>query len=387
VTLLFSLIQRCFSPLWQIFQSTLRLWTKPDNRSLLLDAALDLNRTKSELILENALLRQQIIILERQSKRPRLSWRDRTIIVLLTSRLHTWKAALKIVQPDTVLRWHRDLFRWVWARKSQPKGKPGRPPLDKDIVALIKQMAKDNRRWGAKRIVGELAKLGIRVSKPTVQKYIQQVREAEPPNQNWATFLRNHASQIWACDFLQTYDIFFRTVFVFVIIELGSRRVVHFGVTRNPTDKWAAQQWREATPFGEGPGYLIRDNDKKYGDSFDQVTAGIEMLKTPYKAPKANAICERFLGSLRRECLDYVLILSERHLYRVVKEYMAYFNNARPHQGIEQRIPCRPERPDAPPPNGKLASRPVLSGLHHDYFWQAAGCVGQERGQPQATCH
>jgi len=252
---------------------------------------------------------------------------------------------------------------------------------------LIKQMAKDNRRWGAKRIVGELAKLGIRVSKPTVQKYIQQVREAEPQNQNWATFLRNHASQIWACDFLQTYDIFFCTVFVFVIIELGSRRVVHFGVTRNPTDKWAAQQWREATPFGEGPRYLIRDNDKKYGDSFDQVTAGIEMLKTPYKAPKANAICERFLGSLRRECLDYVLILSERHLYRVVKEYMAYFNNARPHQGIEQRIPCRPERPDAPPPNGKLASRPVLSGLHHDYFWQAAGCVGQGRGQPQATCH
>ena len=142
MTLLFSLIQRCFSPLWQIFQSALRLWTKPDNRSLPLNAVLDLNRTKPELILENALLRQQIIILERQFKRPRLSWRDRTIIVLLTSRLRTWKAALKIVQPDTVLRWHRDLFRWVWARKSQPKGKPGRPPLDKDIVALIKQIAR-----------------------------------------------------------------------------------------------------------------------------------------------------------------------------------------------------------------------------------------------------
>jgi putative transposase len=305
----------------------------------------------------------------------------------LTSRLHTWKAALKIVQPDTVLRWHRDLFRWVWARKSQPKGKPGRPPLDKDIVALIKQMAKDNRMWGAKRIVGELAKLGIRVSKPTVQKYIQQVREAEPSSQDWATFLRNHASQIWACDFLQTYDIFFCTVFVFVIIELGSRRVVHFGVTRNPTDKWAAQRWREATPFGEGPRYLIRDNDKKYGDSFEQVAAVIEVLKTPYKAPKANAICERFLGSLRRECLDYTLILSERHLHRVVKDYTEYFNHARPHQGIEQRIPCRPERLETAPVNGKLVSRPVLNGLHHDYFWQAAGCDGQGRSQPQAACH
>jgi putative transposase len=176
-------------------------------------------------------------------------------------------------------------------------------------------------------------------------------------------------------------------VFVFVVIELGSRRVVHFGVTRNPTDKWAAQQLREATPFGEGPRYLIRDNDKKYGDSFEQVTAGIEVLKTPYKAPKANATCERFLGSLRRECLDYVLILNERHLHRVVKEYMQYFNFARPHQGIKQRIPCRPERPDAPPVNGKLSSRPVLSGLHHDYYWQAAECIGQERGQPQATRH
>jgi putative transposase len=150
-------------------------------------------------------------------------------------------------------------------------------------------MAQDNRRWGAKRIVGELAKLGIRVSKPTVQKYIQQVREAEPSNQNWATFLRNHASQIWACDFLQTYDIFFCTVFVFVIIELGSRRVVHFGVTRNPTDQWVAQQLREATPFGEGPRFLIRDNDRKYGPSFKQAAKGIKVLKTPYKAPKANA--------------------------------------------------------------------------------------------------
>jgi transposase InsO family protein len=338
-------------------------------------------------MLENALLRQQIIVLQRQIKRPKFTWRDRALFVLLASKLRTWKNALAIVQPDTVLRWHRDLFRWVWRHKSKPKKKPGRPPLTKDLVALIKRLAKENLRWGAERIRGELLKLGIRVSKSAIQKYIQQVRGRNSSSQNWATFLRNHASQIWACDFLQTYDIFFRTIFVFVVIELGSRRVVHFGVTRNPTDKWAAQQWREATPFGEGPRYLIRDNDKKYGDSFEQVTAGIEVLKTPYKAPKANAICERFLGSLRRECLDHILILSERHLYRVVKEYMAYFNNARPHQGIEQHIPCRPEWLETPPPNGKLVSRRVLNGLHHDYYWQAAGCVGQGRGQSQATCH
>jgi putative transposase len=218
------------------------------------------------------------------------------------------------------------------------------------------------------------------------QKYIEKVRKSHPSSQSWATFLRSHASQIWACDFLQTYDTFLRTVFVFVIIELGSRRVVRFGVTRNPTDRWVAQQLREATPFGEGPRFLIRDNDRKYGSSFKRVAAGIDVLKTPYRAPKANAICERFLGSLRRECLDHVLILSERHLHRVVKEYSEYFNHARPHQGIKQRIPCRPERLVTPPVNSELSSRPVLGGLHRDYFWQAAESVGQGRDQSRATC-
>jgi putative transposase len=261
-----------------------------------------------------------------------------------------------------------------------------RPPLADEVVTLIKQMAKENRTWGAKRIQGELLKLELHVSKSTIQKYIHVVRKSLPPKQNWSTFLRNHASQIWACDFLQTYDILFRTIFVFVIIELGSRRVVHFGVTRHPTDQWIAQQLRNATPFGEGPRFLIRDNDRKYGASFDRVAAGINVLKTPYKAPKANAICERFLGSLRRECLDYVLILSERHIRQVVQEYKQYFNNARPHQGIEQRIPCQLERPGTPPVNGKPASRPVLSGPHHHYYWQAMLPIDQ-RSHPQAFLH
>ena len=214
-------------------------------------------------------------------------------------------------------------------------------------------------------------------------------RGSRAAKQTWATFLRKHASQIWACDFLQTYDVFFRTVFVFVIIELGSRRVVHFGVTRNPTDQWTAQQLREATPFGEKPRFLIRDNDGKFGPSFARVAkgTGIKVLKTPYRAPKANAICERFLGSLRRECLDHFLILGERHLHRLVKEYMAYFNYARPHQGIEQYIPCHPERPERPPASGKIASRSVLSGLHHDYFWQAADSVAQGTHQPSGYLH
>ena len=256
-------------------------------------------------------------------------------------------------------------------------------------MVLIKRIVRENLSWGAERIRGELLKLGVRVSKSTIQRYMNDERRSRSSKQTWSTFLRSHASEIWACDFLQTFDAFFRTLFVFVVIELGSRRVVHFGVTRHPTDQWVTQQLRDATPFGQGPRFLIRDNDDKYGDSFTHVAdgAGIDVLRTPYRAPKANAICERFLGSLRRECLDHFLILNERHLYRLVKEYRMYFNHARPHQGIEQRIPSHPRRPDAPPLQGKVSSRPALRGLHHDYFWQVAGIVGQETGQPQAYVH
>jgi transposase InsO family protein len=168
---------------------------------------------------------------------------------------------------------------------------------------------------------------------------------------------------------MQTYDAFFRALFVFVIIELASRRVVHFAVTKSPTDAWVAEQLRSATPFGEGPRYLIRDNDSKYGPCFARVAQCIEVLRTPYRAPKANAICERFLGSLRRECLDFCLIFGERHLHHTVKEYVRYYNNARPHQGIAQSIPCPPE---SLPRSGKVLSYPVLGGLHHDYRRQAA---------------
>jgi putative transposase len=229
-----------------------------------------------------------------------------------------------------------------------------------------------DRTWGAERIRGELLKLGLRVSKSTIQKYIYEVRKPGAPKQTWATFLRNHAREIWSCDFLQTYDLLFRTLFVFVIIELGSRRLVHFGVTRNPTDAWLAQQLREATPFGDGPRYLIRDNDSKYGASFARVAAGtgIKVLRTPFGAPKANAICERFLGSVRRECLDHFLLLSERHLHRVMKEYGVYFNRARPHQGIGQRIPCQQGRGTESQMFGALISRPVLGGIYHDYHWR-----------------
>lgn len=220
------------------------LWRKPLGSLLSLPtgAMLDLCCSKRQLILENALLRQQLIILRRQVNRPQLTNLDRALLVLLANRLRTWKSALLIIQPDTLLRWHREGFRLFWKRKSKTSYRERGLPAE--TVDLIKQMALENRLWGAERIRGELLKLEIRVCKRTIQKYMRQARRPAPsdrkPSQNWSIFLHNHASQVWACDFLPVYDLFFRPLFVFFIIELGSRRVVHFGVTRSPTDEWTA---------------------------------------------------------------------------------------------------------------------------------------------------
>ncbi len=349
--------------------------------SLVLGTAIDLVRGKAELVAENALLRQQLIVLARSTKRPRLTRADRALLVLLASRLRGWRQALLIVQPATLLRWHRAGFRLFRRWRSAPR--PRQPRVSPGTVALIRRMARENRLWGAERIQGELAKLGIRASKRTVQKYLRRARPPRPSGQSWAAFLRNHASQTWACDFLQLTDLFFRPVFAFFVVELGSRRVVHVGVTRSPTGAWTAQQLREATPEGTGPRFLIHDHDAKYGPEFDRLAAasGIEVLRTPIRAPRANAVCERFLGSVRRECVDHLLILGERHLQRVLADYVAHFNGARPHQGIGQRTPASiaaatAQRGSDTVPTGRGRNKevlavPVLGGLHHEYRWAA----------------
>jgi len=328
----------------------------------------DLARSKSELVAENAFLREPLIILRRQVKRPACTKTDRMLLLLLARMVQTWKQALFIVQPETLLRWHRQGFKLFWKYKSRAASTT--PRISQETVTLIKEMARDNRLWGAERIRGELLKLGLHVSKRTIQKYMRQVRATRPRGQTWATFLHNHAGQIWACDFLPVTDLFFRSLFAFFIIDLHSRSVIHVGVTRSPTDAWTAQQLREATPYGQSPNYLIRDRDGKFGSCFARVaaTSGIEILKTPYHAPWANAICERFLGSVRRECLDHLFILQEKQLDRVLQAYVQYFNQARPHLGIKQHIPEQYGEPVPPDhESGKILSFPVLGGLHHDY--------------------
>ena len=331
-------------------------------------AALDAVRPRSELVAENALLRLQILVLARAAPpRPRLFREDRLLLVLLARVNTAWRDALHLVQPDTLLRWHRDLFTLFWRRRS--RGTPRSRGLGAELVELIRTMANANALWGAERIRGELLKLGLRVSKRTIQKYLRACRPRAGRGQTWRTFLRNHAAEIWACDFLQLHDAWFRPLFAFVIIRHGSREIVHVNVTRSPTDAWVAQQLREATPYEQAPRFLIRDHDGKFGSHFAAAAdgAGIDVVTIPPKSPNRNAICERFLGGLRRECLDHILILGEDHLRRVLAEWVRYFNAGRPHQGIGQRIPSQPGLPDHTAPGGQIVARPVLGGLHHDY--------------------
>jgi putative transposase len=351
----------------QVLRRRLLAATRPVTAPLIAGTLTDLVRTKPELIAENALLRQQLIILRRSVKRPRCTTADPALLVLLASRLRTWRQSLLIVQPDTLLRWHRNLFRHFWRRKSRATAPAHRPPITPETIALIREMAAANRTWGAERIRGELLKLHIRLAKATIQKYLRGARTPRRSGQSWATFLHNHAHGIWACDFLPVTDLLFRSLHAFVVIELATRRIVHIAVTRHPTDAWVTQQLREATPFGRHPKHIIRDNDSKFGPAFTALAAAtdIEEVRTAYRAPKENAFCERLLGSARRECLDHLLILSEAHLLRVLREYVAYYNAERPHQGLQQRIPDPPVATGLA--TGTVCATPVLGGLHHAY--------------------
>jgi putative transposase len=326
-------------------------------------AAVDIVRTRRDLVLENAMLRHQIVILRRKSPRPRLTALDRLGILVAAAVLPTWRRALGIVQPETVLRWHREGFRLLWRRRSSSAHAKRRLPAE--TVDLIRDMASNNRLWGAERIRGELSKLGIRVSKRTIQKYLARSRVGGR-GQTWSTFVKNHAHDIWCCDFVQTYDLLFRPLFLFFLVNQGSRRVVHVAATRSPTQDWTAQQLRNATMDGHAARFLIRDRDDKFGTAFDRAAegVGVRVIKTAVRAPNMNSVGERFVGSLRREALDHVLLLSGDHLGEVASQYVRYFNHARPHQGIGQRIPEGPANDNR---DGKIIAFPVLGGLHHDY--------------------
>lgn len=366
-----------------IFRLILFVW------EFVLDLAAVSGLAENEKDLEIMLLRQQLRIAERKQPRgphiPR--WQKVPLVALVmqlkgktTHAQEKLEESMLLFKPDTVLGWHRAIVRWKWTFKHH-RQTGGRPRIQADIEALVVQLACENSRWGYDRIAGELGKLGITLDPTTVKNILQ--RHGIPPaprrgRSTWRTFLNHYKEQMLACDFLTVETLGLRTVYILFFIELGTRRVHFAGCTAHPDQAWVTQQARQLTwelqdrpPDLKPMRFLIHDRDTKFTRSFDRIflSEGIEIVLTPYRAPKANAFAERWIRSLREECLDHLLIINERHLRRVLIEYIAFYNQARPHQGIEQLTPIPTHQCGK---DGIIQHRDVLGGLLHDYYRQAA---------------
>ena len=318
---------------------------------------------RSSLIAENLLLRHQLAVLARPTRaRARLRGCDKLLWVVTRRLCAGWRHHLVLVRPETVVCWHRQAWKLLWRWKSGPR--LGRPRLSAEARELIAVMSRDNPRWGAERIRGELLKLGIVVNNRSIRRY-RGWKPSSPPGQSWRTFLANHRPQIWAADLFTVQTLAFKTLYVLLFITHDRRELVHCTVTAHPTAAWVWRQLLEATPWGRQPRYLLRDRDAAYGGDFVPRARrlGIETLVSPVRAPRANAIAERVIGTLRRECLDHLIILNERHLGSVLREYVAYYNSNRSHRSLG----LEPPHPVAQPSNGPVRSRPIPGGLHHVY--------------------
>jgi hypothetical protein len=319
--------------------------------------------------LENLALRQQVAALKRAVKRPTLRTRDRLFWVLLAKAWRDWRSALIVVQPDTVVRWHRQWLRRQWTRRST-RTRPGRPSTGPTVRTLVSTMAVANPMWGAPRIHGELGKLGITVSERTVSRLLRRPRH--PPSQTWRTFLTNHVATLVSMDFFTVPTLTGRVLFVFVLLSHERRRIVHFNITEHPTAAWTAQQMIEAFPDDTAPRWLLRDRDAIYGDAFQRRVAGMgvgEVVTSPF-SPWQNPYAERLIGSIRRECLDHVIVLGERHLRRILTRHTAYYHGARTHLALEKDAPT--SRRVHTPTEGHVVAFPEVGGLHHRYERRAA---------------
>ena len=327
-------------------------------------------RSRLELAAEILALRHQLAVLQRTTpKRPRLRPIDRLLWMLLSTVWPNWRQAVQIVTPATVVRWHRRAFAAYWRWKSRPR-RVGRPALAADLRALIRQMRAANPLWGAPRIHGELQKLGIDVSQATVAKYLG--RRAGPPSQSWRTFLTNHVAELASIDFFTVPTATFRVLFVFVVLSHDRRRIVHVNVTAHPTAAWTAQQLREAWPWDTAPRFVIRDRDAIYGSDPRRTLQhmGIEDVLTAPRCPWQNPFVERVIGSLRRECLDHVIVWNERALRRHLQRYLAYYHEWRTHLSLDKDAPV--QRAVQPPACGTIVAVPHVGGLHHHYERRAA---------------
>ncbi len=318
---------------------------------------------RSTIAAENLALRHQVGVLQRSVKRPRLRQRDRILWVWLRRFWANWRSCLMIVKPDTVLRWHRDGFRLYWRWKS--RSKPGRPKIDAEIRRLIRRMSRENATWGSPRVQSELALLGYTVDQSTVAKYM--CRHGKPPSQTWRTFLENHAPDIAAIDFFVVPTVRFQLLYCLVVLRHDRRRVVHFNVSAHPTARWTGQQIVEAFPYDEAPRFLLRDRDGIYGMDFREriMHLGVEEVVTAPRSPWQNPYVERLIGSIRRECIDHVVVLNETHLRRILTSYLVYYHESRAHLSLERNAPV-PRRVEHPS-EGKVIAIPQVGGLHHRY--------------------
>ncbi len=329
----------------------------------------DTFRGRAVLQLELLALRHQLATIQRTSPRPSLRSADRLLWVILSRMLPNWRELLVIVKPETVIGWHRKGFRLFWTWKSR-RWKGGRLPIAREARDLIRRMSLENPLWGAPRIHGELMKLGIEVSEATVSKYM--TRSRKPPSQTWRTFLQNHATCIASIDIFVLPTATFRLLFVFIVLNHERRRIMHYGVTPHPTAAWVAQQITEAFPWDTAPCYVIRDRDSVYGAVLRNriKLMGIEGVVTAPRSPWQNPFVERVIGSIRRECLDHVIVLNERHLRQILASYCDYYHRSRTHLSLDKDCPdCRSvQRADA----GKIVAIPQVGGLHHRYERLAA---------------
>jgi len=326
---------------------------------------------------ENLFLRRQLALFKEHGVQPRRIDAATRISLAILARLFQWRDALFVVRPQTMVRWHRAGWRLFWRWKCRP----GRPRIPVELRELIRRMAYENPVWGEERIANELlVKLGIRVSPRTVRKYLPKRPSGQPRgDQRWSTFLKNHAKAIVACDFFVAVTTTFRLLYVFVVIEHGSRRLARVEVTAHPSAAWTLQQLREVVGFDYAHRYLLHDRDSIFATHLDESikALGLTVLRSPPRCPKANAICERVIGTIRRECLDWVIPLSEAHLRLILKEWVAHYNRGRPHSMLGPGVPDPPrklavvqkaESRHRLAASALVLARSVLSGLHHEYL-------------------
>jgi putative transposase len=321
------------------------------------------------LLLENLALRQQLVVMKQRYPRPQLSASDKLFWVILRRLWPEWMLALILVQPETVVRWHRAGFKLYWKWISRRRVRAGRKCVSKELRELIFRMVAENSTWGAPRIHGELKILGFDLSERTVLRWMRRAPRRLEPAKRWAAFLSNHREAIAAMDFFAVPTLTFGVIYCFFVIAHDRRRILHCQVTRHPTSAWVIQQLREAFPYDSAPGYLIFDRGPQFNGEVTETlkSFGIGPMRTSFRSPWQNGIAERWVGTCRRDLLDHVIVLNERHLKRLMNEYVRYYHEDRTHLALEKGTPAGREARETRGAGYDVTSMPRLGGLHHRY--------------------